>query len=107
MKRTTLTKNYNEEGLPKRVDKALAWLISSRGDWKEKCIETKLTLKRQTQENKRVKAVRDELKLRNIRLKLELAENKELNLTLWNRIHELESQVKSKSDELYELKKKQ
>ena len=107
MERNALTKNHNENNLPKRVDKALTWLTNSRDSWKEKCIETKLDLKRQTQENKRVKTSRDEWKLRNIRLKLELAESKELNLMLQNRIHELESQIKSKSNELYELKKKQ
>lgn len=107
MKMNALTKAYTENDLPKRVDKALAWLISSRDGWKEKCTETKLTLKRQTQENKRVRGSRDELKLRNVRLKLELSESKKLNLMLQDRIHELESQLKSKSNELCELKKKQ
>jgi hypothetical protein len=107
MDRNTLAKSYNENNLPKRVDKTIAWLINSRDGWKDKCIETKLNLKRQTQGTKRVKNSRDEYKLKNIRLKLELAESKELNLMLQDRIRELDSQIQSKSNELYELKKKQ
>jgi hypothetical protein len=94
-------------GLPQRIDKALEWLIYSRNSWKEKCIETKLAKKRQTQEIKRVKASRDEWKLSHIRVKLELDESKKLNFMLQNRIHELELQIKSKNNELDELKKKQ
>ena len=82
MERKTLIKSYNENNLPQRVDKTIAWLINSRDGWKDKCIETKLNLKRQTQENKRVRGSRDELKLRNVRLKLELSESKKLNLML-------------------------
>lgn len=107
MIRDTTPKIYTENELPKRVDKALSWLTNSRNDWKEKCIATKLSLKHQTQETKRVKASRDGWKLNNIRLKLELTEIKELNLMLQNRVYELELQLKSKSTELYELKKKQ
>lgn len=107
MKKNILPKIYNENKLPNRVDKALEWLTNSRNGWKETCIETKLKLKRQTQENKRVKDSRDVWKLKSIRLKLELTESKELNSMYQNRINELESQIKSKSKELYELKKKQ
>lgn len=106
MKKNTPT-IFTENMLPKRVDKALEWLTYSRNGWKEKCTETKLNLKRQAQENKRVKASRDEWKLSNISLKLELAESKKMNATLLNRVSELESKIQAKSNELYELKKKQ
>jgi len=106
MKKNTST-IFTENVLPKRVDKAIEWLNNSRNGWKEKCTETKLSLKRQTQENKRVKASRDEWKLSNIRLKLELAESKKMYAMLLNRVNELESKIQAKSNELYELKKKQ
>ncbi len=98
--------NYEEHGLQKRVDKALAWLANSRDKWKVKCMNTKLQLKRLTQENKRVRDSREGWKLRNSRLKRELIGCKEKNISFQNRVKELESQIESKNCELNELKKK-
>lgn len=107
MKTDISTKTFNENDLPKRVDKTIAWLVDSRDSWKEKCIEAKKDLKIKTQDCKRINESRNDWKLKNIRLKVELSELKHLNSTLTSRLDELESLVISKNHELFELKKKQ
>jgi hypothetical protein len=105
MKKDTLN-NYEEGGLPKRVDKALAWIADSRNKWKEKCMDAKLKLKRLTQEHKRVKDSRRGWKLHNDRLQFELNECKRESISLQNRIDELESQLECKISERNQFKKK-
>jgi hypothetical protein len=107
MKMGTLMKKLNENDPPKRVDKTIAWLSVSRDGWRKKCIDVKKALKLKTQDCKRISESRDDWKLKNIRLKVELSNTKDMNSNLMNRINELESQLSSKNQELYELKKKQ
>jgi len=95
-----------ELGLPKRIDKALEWLTESRDKWKEKCTDTKLRLKRQNFLVKRIKQSRDEWKLRHIRLKQDLIQEKQIIASLQRQIEELESQIERTDFELRELKKK-
>ena len=106
MKNNPLSKLYNQNKLPKRVDKALSWLADSRNSWKKKCMETKLHLKRKTFAIKRVRDSRDEWKLDNIRLKQELVKSKQMISSLQRRKDELESQIKGQEKEIHEVKKK-
>lgn len=76
----------------KRIDKTLNWLEYSREQWKEKCMEAKLQLKRQTLATKRVREGRV-----NLKNELRLAQN---------RIKELESISEQQSKQIDELKKK-
>lgn len=75
-----------------RVDKTINWLEHSREQWKEKCMESKLRLKRQTLATKRVREGRAHLKQ-----ELKLAQK---------RISELESISEQQSYEIDRLKKK-
>ncbi len=106
MSKSPLIKLHNENKLPKRVDKALVWLANSRNTWKEKCMEAKLRLKRQTFSVKRVKDGRDEWKLRHIRLKQKLIKYEQNISILQRRIDELESHVEDQRKEIHEVKKK-
>ena len=105
MKNNPPNLSCNENGLPKRVDKTLAWLADSRNKWKEKCMEAKLQLKRQTFAIKRVKDSRDDWKLRNIKLKQQSIENELKIAVLQRRVDELECQIQDQKREIHELKK--
>lgn len=106
MKSDQLYNMDNENKLPTRVDKALAWLADSRNKWKEKCKETKLQLKRQTFAVKRLKDNRNDWKLSSIRLKQQLIESKEKISSLQRRVDALESQIESYRNEIRVVKKK-
>ncbi len=95
----------NENNLPKRIDKALAWLTDSRNKWKEKCIETKLLLKRQTFAVKRLKDCRNDWKLTCSRLKQKSIESKEKISSLQSSVDKLESQIEIYRNEIQILKK--
>ena len=96
----------DEKKLPTRIDKALAWLINSRDKWKEKCMETKLRLKRQTFEVKRLKASRHDWKLSNIRLKYDLLNCRQKISSLQKLVIDLETQIKDYKNEIQVVKKK-
>lgn len=91
---------------PNRIDKALAWLTRSRDIWKEKCIQTKLLLKRQTFAVKRLKEGRNTWRLSSIHLKYELSQSQKTISTLRQHIQNLESQVEILRNEIANLKKK-
>jgi chromosome segregation ATPase len=92
--------------LPKRMDKALAWLERSRDTWKEKCRKTKLLLKRTTFTVKRIQEGRNTWRLSSIRLKQELYQSRETISALRQHIANLESQVDIFKNQATELKKK-
>jgi len=92
--------------LPNRVDKALAWLERSRDTWKDKCMQTKLLLKRQTFAVKRLKEGRNSLRLSTIRLKVELSQCKDTISALQKHIKNLELQAETSKSEANKLKKK-
>lgn len=96
----------NGDKLPMRMDKALQWLTISRDTWKEKCLSTKLKLKRQTFEVKRLKAKRRDWKLANIRLKYDLSNCKEELLSLQKLVKSLQSEIKDCKNEVQVVKKK-
>ena len=52
----TYENSINKSEVPPtiRMDKTIDWLIQSRNEWKQKCVDTKLKLKRQTLETKRL-----------------------------------------------------
>lgn len=106
MKNNQLSKLYKEYELPKRVDKALAWLADSRDKWKEKCMETKLKLKRQMFATNRARDSRDEWRLRNVRLKQELIKSEQKINSLLSHIDELESHIDGQKQEIHQVKKK-
>jgi hypothetical protein len=54
--------NQNTLPIPLRADKAIAWLTESRDQWKQKCLQAKLQLKRQTLALKRARDGRLHLK---------------------------------------------
>jgi hypothetical protein len=91
---------------PNRVDKTLAWLTRSRDIWKEKCIKTKLFLKRQTFAAKRLKEGRNTWRITSIRLKQELSQSKKTISALQQSIQWLESQVEILKNDTNDLKKK-
>ena len=82
----------NKLATSKRMDKTLEWLEHSREQWKEKCMEAKLQLKRQTLATKRVREGRADLKN-----ELRLAQK---------RIQELESITDQQAIQIDVLKKK-
>ena len=95
-----------EKELPKRIDKTLAWLTDSRNKWKDKCLETKLNLKRQVLATKRARESREEWKLTSTRLKQKLIENLKHTRDLQRQNDELKSQLKEQNKETIQLKKK-
>ena|ERR1700760_4279548 len=97
----------NEKKFPNRIDKALAWLTDSRNGWKEKCMKTKLQLKRQSFAIKRAKDGRNSWKLLSATLKQELIQCEKKTLLLQQRVDELESQVENYEKEIQVVKKKQ
>jgi hypothetical protein len=78
--------------ISQRIDKTIEWLEQSRDQWKVKCLEAKLQLKRQTLATKRAREGRSDLKD-------ELKEARE-------RILELESISEKQARQLDDLKKK-
>lgn len=78
--------------ISQRIDKTIEWLEHSRDQWKMKCLEAKLQLKRQTLATKRAREGRSDLKD-------ELKEARE-------RILELESISEKQARQLDDLKKK-
>ena len=48
--------------ISQRIDKTIEWLEHSRDQWKMKCLEAKLQLKRQTLATKRARKGRSDLK---------------------------------------------
>lgn len=58
------SQNLNQTGkfISGRIDKTIEWLSLSRDTWKEKCLEAKLQLKRQTLATKRAREGRVILK---------------------------------------------
>lgn len=107
MKKSQLATKYNEKELPKRIDKALAWLANSRDKWREKCKEAKLLLKRQTLAVKRLRESRTDHELSTVRIKYESTQSKQEISTLKKRVGELESLVEVYRNENQILKKKQ
>lgn len=91
---------------PIRIDKALEWLKRSRDTWKEKCRQTKLSLKRKTFAAKRLEEGRNAWRLTSIQLKQELTQTKDEVSDLQQQIKTLESQVEIFKIENTELKKK-
>lgn len=53
----------NTSPVKHRTDKTIAWLIESRDEWKLKCMQAKLQLKRQTLALKRSRDVRSQQKI--------------------------------------------
>ena len=96
----------NENKLPMRMDKALQWLTISRDTWKEKCLSTKLKLKRQTFEVKRLKDKRREWKFANIRLKYDLSNCRQEIASLQKLVKGLQSEINSCKIEVQVVKKK-
>lgn len=64
----------SEKHPPLRADKTIEWIFQSRSEWKQKCLDAKLKLKRQTLETKRARSGRQELKssLKDARQKIEI-----------------------------------
>lgn len=106
MEKHLLKKLHNEKELPKRVDKTIAWLVDSRNKWKDKCLETKLHLKRQVLATKRARESREEWKLTSVRLKQELVNSMKQTRDLQRQIDELKSQLKEQNIEIIKVKKK-
>lgn len=82
----------NTFSLPPRTDKTIAWLMESRDQWKNKCLQAKLKLKRQTLALKRARSGR--------------LQQKVLLRTLKERNRELELTIQIQQTQLSELKKK-
>jgi hypothetical protein len=97
---------YDENKLPHRIDKALAWLANSRNTWREKCKKAKLQLKRQTLAIKRLKESRDDWRSQNVTLKHELGKSSQKIIALQRRVNELESSVEETKKEIIIVKKK-
>jgi hypothetical protein len=94
-----------EKELPKRVDKTLAWLVDSRNKWKDKCLGTKLHLKRQVLATKRARESREEWKLTSVRLEQELIKNMKQMRDLQRQIDELKSKLQEKNIDNIKVKK--
>jgi hypothetical protein len=75
-----------------RTDKTIAWLMESRDEWKLKCMQAKLKLKRQTLALKRSRDVRSQQKI--------------TFRSLLQRNLKLELIVQTQQEQLSELKKK-
>lgn len=77
----------NNSPVKHRTDKTIAWLIESRDEWKLKCMQAKLKLKRQTLALKRSRDLRSQQKItfrsllkKNLELKLMVqAQQKQLS----------------------------
>jgi hypothetical protein len=106
MKNEQLSNQIYKNKLPIRVDKTLAWLADSRDSWKEKCMQTKLQLKRQTLAIKRLKNGRTSWKLYSTRLKQELIQSKKMMSCLQEQVDEMEAQIENYKKEIQVVKKK-
>lgn len=84
--------DYQNISVPLRADKTIAWLTESRDQWKQKCLQAKLQLKRQTLALKRTREGRRQLK--NL-IKSLKKDNREFELI-----------IQSQKDQISELKKK-
>jgi hypothetical protein len=82
----------NAFSISPRTDKTITWLIESRDQWKIKCLQAKLKLKRQTLALKRIRDSR--------------LQQKKLLKALKEKNRELELTVQSQQNQLLELKKK-
>jgi chromosome segregation ATPase len=105
MKNEQLSNQIYKNKLPIRVDKTLAWLADSRDSWKEKCMQTKLQLKRQTLAIKRLKNGRTSWKLYSTRLKQELIQSKKMMSCLQEQVDEMEAQIENYKKEIQVVKK--
>jgi len=106
MEKTQLKTRPAESELPKRVDKTLVWLANSRDKWKEKCIETKLQLKRQILAAKRARESREKWKVCCWKLQQNLIQSSRLVKTLEGHVDQLTSQLYKEEAETFKIKKK-
>lgn len=88
--------SQNTFNTPKRTDKTIAWLMESRDQWKQKCLEVKTQLKRKILALKRAREGRSQLKSQ---LRSELERNRkfvQMAETQQNQISELKKKLSSK-----------
>lgn len=92
--------------LPKRIDKALEWLKTSRDDWKDKCLIAKSSLKIKTLSVKRLRKGRDIWRQQAKKAALTIQEIKDEIKTYVRDIAKLKKELEFKDSQIEDLKKK-
>lgn len=95
-----------QDELKKRLDKTLKWLGKSRDSWKQKCQTAKAQLKTKTLAVKRLRELRDDLKLKSKKLKVEAHNLRDSLTQRQNEVAQLEARLQATEKELAEVKKK-
>ena len=99
------SKSLLARSLPKRIDKILDWLERSRDGWKDKCLATKLDLKKKTLAVKRQRDGKTEWKEKAKQAFLEAQVYKKERDNCRHEIEKLQHQLELKTAQIIELKK--
>jgi len=95
-----------EDESEKRQDKTLNWLRKSRDSWKQKCQTAKSQLKTKTLAVKRLRDLRDDLKSKSKKLKVEADRLRDSLTERQKEVARLEARLQETEKRLADVKKK-